>query len=400
MAIQFGTVETKPDQEYLTLLRREFHQYPELSGHEERTARRVYEELQKLGFQDIRRNIAGHGIVAVIGKSGGPAVALRADMDALPIREQTNVPFASRTPGVMHACGHDAHTAMLLGTAKMIKQMEQELSGQVLFVFQPAEENAPIGGARPMLEAGALADPKPDAVFGLHVWPGLPVGQIGVKSGFLMAASDRFAIRIQGKGGHASMPHQTIDAAMVAVQIAQALQTIVSRNLNPMDAGVVTIGKIEAGSRYNVIADEAILEGTVRSLRPQVRDLLEQRFRAIVENIAHSMGAEAEISYQRGYPVLLNDPAAVEVVRETAALLLGENALPEIEAALVAEDFAAYLEEFPGAFFWLGCGFPDESKNYPLHHPKFLIDEQALSLGAQMMANTALRFLQRRGSKA
>ncbi len=394
------TAEPKLDLDYLTQLRREFHRYPELSGQEARTAERVYEELQKIGIQDIRRNIAGHGLVAVVGGGGGPVVALRADMDALPIIEQTGVPFVSEHEGVMHACGHDAHIAMLLGAAKIIKELEHELTGQVVLIFQPAEENAPIGGARPMLEAGALADPKPDAVFGLHVWSGLPVGQLGIKAGYLMGASDRFAIRIQGKGGHASMPHETIDAAMVAVQVAQALQTIVSRNINPMDAGVVTIGKIEAGNRYNVIADEAILEGTVRSFRPVVRDLLEQRFTEIVDHVAQSMGAHAEILYQRGYPVLQNDPAAVEVVRAAAARVLGENALPEIEAALVAEDFAVYLEHFPGAFCWLGCGFDDTSKNYPLHHPKFLIDERALPLGAQLLAQTALQFIKEKGRKA
>ncbi|MFY0543622.1 M20 metallopeptidase family protein [Brevibacillus sp. H7] len=393
----FRTVDIKPDLEYLVQLRREFHRYPERSGQEVRTAGRVYEELQKAGITDIRRNIAGHGLVAVIGNGGGPIVALRADMDALPIKEQTDVPFLSENDGVMHACGHDAHIAMLLGAAKIIKQMEHELSGQVVLIFQPAEENAPIGGARPMLEAGALDDPKPDAVFGLHVWPGLPVGQLGIKAGYFMGASDRFTIRVQGKGGHASMPHETIDAALVAVQIAQVLQTIVSRNLNPMDAGVVTIGKIEAGNRYNVIADEAIMEGTVRSLRPEVRNLLERRFTEIVEHVAQSMGAQAEITYQRGYPVLQNDPAAVEVVRSAASCLLGENALPEIEAALVAEDFAVYLEHFPGAFFWLGCGFHDESKNYPLHHPKFLVDERVLPLGAQMLAETALQYIWQKG---
>lgn len=244
---------------------------------------------------------------------------------------------------------------------------------------------------------------KKDAGLGTLIsmmMPGLPVGQLGIKAGYLMGASDRFTIRIQGKGGHASMPHETIDAVMVAVQIAQALQTIVSRNINPLDAGVVTIGKIAAGNRYNVIADEAILEGTVRSFRPEVRNLLAQRFAEIVDHIAQSMGAQAEIDYQRGYPVLQNDPAAVEVVRAAASQVMGENSLPEIEAALVAEDFAVYLEHFPGTFCWLGCGFADTSKNYPLHHPKFLVDESVLPLGAQMLAKTALQFIQEKGRKA
>lgn len=388
-----ATVSLKADQAYITGLRREFHQYPELSGHEERTARRVCEELQKLGIAEIRRNIAGHGVVAVIGSGAGPTVALRADMDALPIAERTGVPFSSKHDGVMHACGHDSHTAMLLGAAKMLKEAEAQLPGKVVLIFQPAEENAPIGGAKPMMEAGALDDPQPDAVFGLHVWPDLPVGQVGVKAGYLMGASDRFSIRIQGKGGHASMPHETIDAALVAVQIAQVLQTIVSRNVNPMEAGVVTIGKIEAGSRYNVIADEALMEGTVRSFHPDVRALIEKRFAQVVEHVAQSMGAQATIMYQRGYPVVNNDEGATEIVRSAVTRVAGEQALAPIDPALTAEDFAFYLERFPGAFFWLGCGFDDKSKNYPLHHPLFLVDERVLPIGAELLAETAVQFL-------
>ncbi|WP_338148675.1 amidohydrolase [Brevibacillus humidisoli] len=392
---------SKVDEKYLVELRREFHRFPEVSGQEERTSRRVYEELQRMGITDIRPHIAGHGIVAAIGGIvDGPVVALRADMDALPIKEQTGVPFASEHNGVMHACGHDSHTAMLLGAAQVLKQIEAQLPGRIVLIFQPAEENAPIGGARPMIEAGALQDPQPDAVFGLHVWPGLPVGQVGIRPGYLMGASDRFTVHIKGRGGHASMPHETVDAAIVAVQVAQVLQTIVSRNVNPMDAGVVTIGRIEAGNRHNVIPDEAVLEGTVRSFRPEVRDLLEERFCRIVGDVAHSMGADAEIVYQRGYPVLNNHPAAVEVVRQSVQRLLGMDALPEVEPGLVAEDFAVYLEHFPGAFFWLGCGFVDESRNYPLHHPKFLIDERVLPIGAQLLAETAWQFLRQKGWSA
>lgn len=392
--------QQKSDQQYLIQLRREFHQYPELSGQEERTARRVCEELQKMGIADIRRNIAGHGVVAAIGEGVGPAVALRADMDALPIQEKTGLPFSSKHDGIMHACGHDAHTAMLLGAAKLLKKWESRIDGKVVLIFQPAEENAPVGGARPLIETGALEHPKPDAVFGLHVWPSLPVGKVGVKPGYLMGASDRFRIHIQGKGGHASMPQETIDAALVAVQVAQALQTVVSRNLNPLDAGVVTIGKIEAGTRYNVIADEAVLEGTVRSFRPEVRDLLEKRIREIAELVTQSMGARSKITYRRGYPVLQNDPEAVKLVRKTATDLLGSEALPPIEPSLTAEDFAVYLEHFPGAFFWLGCGFDDPRNNYPLHHPQFHVNEQVLPIGAEMLAGIALQFLRQKGLKA
>ncbi|WP_235615878.1 M20 metallopeptidase family protein [Brevibacillus reuszeri] len=392
-----ATVKGKADENYIKELRREFHRNPELSGQEQRTSQRVIEELKKLSIHEIRHNLAGYGVLAIIGqKKDGPTVALRADMDALPIFEQSGVSFASQNEGVMHACGHDAHTAMLLGAAKILKSVEQELPGQVLLVFQPAEENSPVGGAKPLIEAGAFLDPKPDAIFGLHVWPSLPAGQVGVREGNFMGASDRFRIRIIGKGGHASMPHETIDAAIVAVQVAQVLQTIVSRNVNPLDAGVLTLGKIQAGTGHNVIASEALLEGTVRTFVPKTREMIRERFYSIVQSVVESMGATVEIDYQLGYPVLSNTSEMVEIVRGASTALLGDRALPQVEPAMVAEDFAVYLQHFPGAFFWLGCGFEDTSLNAPLHHPRFMLDEGMLTTGSEMLAETALRFLRSR----
>lgn len=392
-----ATVKGKADESYIKELRREFHRNPELSGQEQRTSQRVIEELKKLLIHEIRHNLAGYGVLAIIGqKKDGPTVALRADMDALPIFEQSGVSFASQNEGVMHACGHDAHTAMLLGAAKILKSVEQELPGQVLLVFQPAEENSPVGGAKPLIEAGAFLDPKPDAIFGLHVWPSLPAGQLGVREGNFMGASDRFRIRIIGKGGHASMPHETIDAAIVAVQVAQVLQTIVSRNVNPLDAGVLTLGKIQAGTGHNVIASEALLEGTVRTFVPKTREMIRERFYSIVQSVVTSMGATVEIDYQLGYPVLSNTTEMVEIVREASTALLGERALPQVEPAMVAEDFAVYLQHFPGAFFWLGCGFEDTSLNAPLHHPRFMLNEGMLTTGSEMLAETAVRFLRSR----
>ncbi len=387
---------SKADEEFVVKMRRDIHQHPEISGQEERTAARVIKELNSMKISDIRSGIAGHGIIAVIGKKkeGQLTVALRADMDALPIQEQTNLPFASVNEGVMHACGHDSHIAMLLGAARLLKSVEGELNGQVVLIFQPAEENAPVGGSRPMIEAGALDSPKPDAVFGLHVWPTLPVGQVGVRSGFLMGASDRFKLTIKGKGGHASMPHETVDSIIVAMQVIQALQTIVSRNVNPMDAGVITIGKLEAGTRYNVIADEAVLEGTVRLQRPEVRSLLKQRVEQVAELVAKSLGARAQLEYSEGYPVLVNSEEETEMVRLATSRWLGKDALATIEPALTAEDFAVYLQKFPGSFCWLGCGFPDESKNFPLHHPQFQVDERVLPIGAQLLAEIALTYIQ------
>lgn len=384
----------KADAAWIRQLRRHIHQYPELSGKEKQTAGLVKDTLHRIGVKEIQSGIAGHGIVARLGKNmDGPVVALRADMDALPIREETGISFTSRYDGVMHACGHDAHTAMLLGAAKILKEMEDHIQGCILFIFQPAEENSPIGGARPMMEAGALDDPQPDAVFGLHVWPQLPVGQIGIKPGFQMGASDRFEIRVQGQGGHASMPHETIDATMTAVQISQVLQTIVTRNVNPLETAVLSISSIQAGTTHNVIPDQASLMGTVRTVQPEIRELMEKRIRQVAKHVAYSMGAQVQVDYHRGYPVLNNDPVMVEVLRKTVREQWSEQALPEIQPALTAEDFAAYLEKFPGAFFWLGCGFTDPEKNFPLHHPRFLVDERVLPLGAELLSALALRYL-------
>lgn len=391
------STSNKADEVWIQRLRRQIHRHPELSGKEKQTSRLVEKTLREIGVNRIRSGIAGHGLIARLGENTeGPVVALRGDLDALPIREETGVPFASCHDGIMHACGHDAHTSMLLGAAKILKEMEERIPGTVLLIFQPAEEDSPVGGARPILESGALSDPKPDAVFGLHVWPQLPVGQVGVKPGFQMGASDRFEIRIQGQGGHASMPHQTIDATLTAVQVAQVLQTIVSRNVNPLDTAVLSISSIQAGANHNVIPDQATMVGTVRTVRPEVRDLMEKRIRSIAADVANSMGAQAQVDYLRGYPVLNNDPAMVQLVRETVKKRFSGEALPDIEPALTAEDFAVYLEEFPGAFFWLGCGFPEAEKNFPLHHPQFLVDERALPIGSELLAGVALQFLSRK----
>ncbi|MFC4077567.1 M20 metallopeptidase family protein [Salinithrix halophila] len=388
------SVKNRADGDWITRLRRYIHSRPETAGNEERTARFIAKKLEQLGMREIRTGIAGHGLIALLGpKSEGPVVALRADMDALPVEEQTDVSFTSQHPGVMHACGHDAHMAILLGATRILKEMEDCLPGRVLLLFQPAEENSPTGGAQPMIEEGALTDPRPDAIFGLHVWPDLPVGQIGVKPDFQMGASDRFEIHIHGQGGHASMPHRTIDASLIAVQVAQCLQTVVSRNVNPLETAVLSITSIQAGENHNVIPGYARLTGSVRTLKSEIRNLMENRLREVAIDVTRAMGAEAKVHYERGYQVLHNDPAMVETVKTTARDLLGDTSLPLIEPALAAEDFSAYLKEVPGAFFWLGCGFSEESKNFSLHHPRFLVDERALPLGAEMMAGTAIRFL-------
>ncbi len=290
----------------------------------------------------------------------------------------------------MHACGHDAHTAMLLGAGILLNKVQQKLPGRVLLVFQPAEENSPVGGAIPMIQDGVFDRYQPDVIFGQHVWPDLPVGEIGIRSGPIMGNSDLFKVRIKGAGGHASMPHQTTDAIIVANSIIMNLQTIVSRNVNPLDSAVLSIGKIEGGSRHNVIAETVTFEGTVRTYRSEVKEEVKKRLISIVEGGAESLKASAEIEYLDGYPATVNTPEWAERIRTTAHQLLGSSSTLEIEPSLGGEDFGRFLLRYPGAFFWLGTALPNNEKQKPLHHSQFQIDERSLSLGVEMMAQAAI----------
>ncbi|WP_078381215.1 M20 metallopeptidase family protein [Sutcliffiella halmapala] len=376
--------------------RRELHRYPEVSGEEVETANRIQDALKKHGIP-FQTGFAKTGILGIIkGNKEGPTVALRADIDALPITEQTNLPFASEVEGKMHACGHDVHTTMLLGAGIVLNQMKSDLAGTILLVFQPAEENAPVGGAQPMMDDGVFAEYKPDVIFGQHVWPDLPVGQIGVRSKEMMGATDRFKIVINGSGGHASMPHQTNDAIIAANHVVTMLQTIVSRNTNPIDAAVVTVGKIEGGYRYNVIADKVTLEGSVRTYTQQTKEIVKQRFHQIVENTAIAMGATAEIEYIDGYEATINNPEWAELVKMTAQEILGsELATPKVDPSLGGEDFSRFLKNYPGAFFWLGTAIDGREIQKPLHDPYFECNEKAIPIGVHMLSNVTLQALQR-----
>ncbi len=379
--------------------RRDFHEHPELAYQETRTAGIVANRLRALGLDDIRTGIAGTGVTALIHGAGvghGRTVLLRADMDALPILEENEVDYRSRTNGVMHACGHDAHTAMLLGVARLLMDRRDQFSGTVKVLFQPAEE-LPPGGARPMIEAGVLEDPHVDAVFGLHIDQNSPLGVVSVRPGPYMAAADRFKIALKGKGGHGAHPHDTIDPVLIGAQIVTALQSLVSREIDPISSGVVSVTAFLAGEAFNVIPDTAELRGTVRTFTSENRDLLEKRVDALVTGLAAAMRAEATVDYNRGYPATVNDPAMTDIVRDAALATVGADNVREGEPMMGAEDFSYFLQERPGSFFFVGSRNDERGLVWGHHHPRFDIDEAALAVGVETMTRVALDYLNQPG---
>jgi amidohydrolase len=366
--------------------RHHLHQHPELSDCEEQTARFVTERLRALGLE-VREQVGGHGVVAELkGARPGRTFALRADMDALPIEEANEVPYRSQNPGVMHACGHDGHTTTLLGTAKLLTGMRDALKGTVRFIFQPAEET--VGGAKRMCEQGAMEGVE--GIVALHGWPQVGIGQIGVKAGPMMASSDTFDITVKGKGAHAAYPHQSIDPIVIGAQIVTALQTISSREFDPNEPVVVTVGKFHAGTAYNVIPGSAAIAGTVRTLSREARAAAPEQVRRIAEGICAAGRATCEFTYRLGTPPVLNDPATAELIREVGNEVLGaDNVVSIPHSSMGAEDFAMYLEHAPGAMFRLGLG--DVS---PIHTPTFNFDDRALPIGVELFSRIALRFLE------
>jgi len=313
-------------------------------------------------------------------------------MDALPIHEENDVEYRSRTSGVMHACGHDAHTAMLLGVTRLLMDRRDEFAGTVKVLFQPAEEFPP-GGAKPMIAAGVLEDPKVDAAFGLHVAQEQPVGVIKLRPGPAMAAADRFTIVIHGKGGHGARPQETIDPIVIGAQIVTALQTLVARAVDPTEEAVVTVGTFKAGEAFNVIPDTAELGGTVRTFNDKNRDFLEERIETLARGIATAMGAEIDFTYTRGYPATVNDPEMTDMVREEAARIVGEEGVRHAPLMMGAEDFSYFLQEVPGAFWFVGTQNRERGLVWGHHHPRFDIDEAAMAIGMESMVNVALRYL-------
>lgn len=368
------------------------HAHPELSGQEKETASYVAARLREMGLEP-REHVGGHGVVALInGAKPGKCLALRADMDALPITEATGVSFASTNPGVMHACGHDSHTAMLLGAAYVINQMRDELYGSVKLIFQPSEETADDSGAKRMIADGVLENPHVDAIIGQHVSPNHTTETFTILNGTVSAASDRFFITVRGQSCHASKPNNGVDAIVVGAQIITALQTIVSRNVNPADSCVITIGKVTGGTRYNVVAGKFTMEGTCRNLNPEIRDAMPQRMEQIIRGITQGMGAEYEFRYVKGYSPIINHPDMFHLVRSTAAGLLGEEKIATPAPSLGGEDFSFYAEQVPAAFYRTGC-HKEGTPLWPVHNEHFLPDEHALYHGAHVMIASALNFL-------
>ncbi len=377
---------------WLVEIRRDLHRHPELGLEEHRTSGRIRALLDELRIEHLD-GVAQTGVVGLIrGASPGPTVALRADMDALPLQDAKDVPYRSEVPGKMHACGHDVHTTILLGAARLLAEHRRELRGTVKLFFQPAEET--VGGARMMIEEGALDDPRVEAIFGLHVDPSLEVGEVGIRYGQRNASSDDLLITIHGRSAHGAYPATGVDAIVVAAQVVTALQTIVSRNVDARNSAVVTIGTIHGGTQGNIVASKVDLVGTVRTLDPQMRKLVLGRARQVAEGVASGFGAQAEVTIRPSYDPLINHDPMVEVVRANAARLLGESSIHLIERpSLGVEDFAFYVTQVPGAFYSLGVRNEAEGKTSPVHHELFDVDERCLAVGAALQVMNALSIL-------
>jgi amidohydrolase len=366
--------------------RRDFHRHPEIAFQETRTSAVVREFLKGLGLEVSPA--AGTGLVAVLkGERPGKTVALRADMDALPILEEGEKEYISLNPGAVHACAHDGHMAMLMGAAKILTARKSGLRGRVVFIFQPSEEKPP-GGAIRMVEEGALEGV--DAVFGLHLWQSFPTGKVGVVKGPMMAQADNFRIVVSGKGGHGAMPHTAVDPIVAAAQVVVNGQTIVSRNIDPLKPCVVTFGTISGGTAHNIIPEEVVLTGTVRTFDASIQALAERRLWEIAEETARAFGASSSFEYTLGYPAVVNDAAMVDFAAGVARRVLGEDCLQPFDPIMGGEDFAYYLQKVPGAFLFLGAG---DGRPFPHHHPAFDIDEKALPAGVLLLTSLALDYL-------
>ncbi|NEN87641.1 MAG: amidohydrolase [Okeania sp. SIO3H1] len=383
--------EIRKLQPLLVEWRRHLHKRPELGFKEYLTGEFICQKLQEWGIEH-QKGVAKTGILATIdsGKPG-PVLAIRADLDALPIQELNDVPYRSIHNGVMHACGHDGHTAIALGTAHYLATHRQDFNGIIKIIFQPAEEGP--GGAKPMIEAGVLKNPDVDAIIGLHLWNNLPLGTVGVRSGALMAATERFNCTILGKGGHGAMPHQTVDSVVVAAQIINALQTIVARNINPIDSAVVTVGELKAGRAFNVIADTARMAGTVRYFNLAYQDYFAKRIEQVIAGVCESHGASYEFNYNPLYPPLINDRKMADLVKSVAELLVETPAgvVPECQT-MGGEDMSFFLQEVPGCYFFLGSANAEKNLAYPHHHPRFNFDETALGIGVEMFMRCVEKF--------
>ena len=392
----------------LVLWRRDFHRFPELGFKEKRTSSAIAEKLTAWGIPH-QTGIAETGIVATIvgtkqgnnqtlvkeikkTKGLGKVFAIRADMDALPIQEENIVSYKSQIDGLMHACGHDGHTAIALGTAKYLWEHRDRFFGTVKVIFQPAEEGP--GGAKPMIAAGVLENPQVDAMIGLHLWNNLPLGTVGVRAGALMAATEYFHCKIIGRGGHGALPQQTIDSILVAAQVVNTIHTIVSRNISPLESAVISIGEFHAGTATNIIADSAQISGTVRFFNPEVGIKLALRLEEAIAGVCAAHGATYELKYTKLYPPVINDQAIAELVRSVAENVVETPAgiVPECQT-MGGEDMSFFLEAVPGCYFFLGSANPDKGLAYPHHHPRFNFDETVLATGVEIFTRCVEKFL-------
>ncbi len=371
--------------------RRDLHQHPELGFEVRRTAGIVAQTLGEFGYE-VRTGVGRTGVVALLhGGRPGPTVMLRADMDALPIAEISDAPYVSLTPGVMHACGHDGHVAIGLGTAKLLAEHAAELPGRVLFVFQPAEEGD--GGAAAMVADGALSDPVPDAAFGLHLWNTMPMGRVVAQAGPLMAAADTLHITVRGRGGHGALPHETVDAVAVTGQVLSALQTIVSRNVDPQETAVLTIGTVHGGTAFNVIAETVEMRGTIRTFSPTVRETVLTRLRVLLDGVTAGLGAKYELNVQEMTGAVINDPGMTEIARAAAVQVVGNTAVAWHAPLMVSEDFSEFAKRVPACFMLIGSGNAELGLNAPHHNPRFDFDERVLPVGVALLATAVTRSL-------
>ena len=385
--------ELLPD---LIAMRRDLHEHPELAFEEERTSGIVARRLRTLGLE-VQTGIAKTGVVGLLrggaSKPGAKNIAIRADMDALPIHEMNDINYRSTVDGKMHACGHDGHISILLAVADLLNKRREELTGNVKFVFQPAEEN--IGGAEPMIKEGAMQDV--DGIIGLHLMSDYPLGRVGVRTGPVFASADRFILKIKGKGGHAAMPETTVDPIVISAHIVTALQTLISRETSPFRPAVITIGLIQAGTAFNIIPESAEMHGTMRAYSAEHRSKLVHRISEIAQGIATAMGGSCEVKVIDGCPPCVNDATITEIVREAAITTVGEKEVDTSEDVMTSgsDDMAYFLEAVPGCYFIVGTENEEKGINYPHHHPRFNIDEDALPIGVEVLTRAAIDFLKK-----
>ncbi|TCP21075.1 amidohydrolase [Scopulibacillus darangshiensis] len=370
--------------------RRHLHRNPELSYKEEKTSQFIYEILQSFGDLEISRPTKYSVMARLIGSKPGRTLAIRADIDALPIEEENKFDFVSQNPGVMHACGHDGHTAMLLGTAKILSGMKDQIKGEVRFFFQHAEEHFP-GGAQEMVDAGVMNGV--DFVIGAHLMSDLEVGKVGIAYGPMMASTDGFWITVKGKGGHGGMPHDTVDSIVIGAQVVSNLQHVVSRNIDPLDNVVLTIGKFVGGEAGNVIANSVEIHGTVRSFDEKYRESMPKLMERVLKGITEAHGASYDLKYEHGYRPVINDEDITKVIEETICEVYGDETVERLKPKMGAEDFSAFQQKAPGAYYHIGARNEEKGITYPHHHPLFTFDEDAMEYGVNIFVNAVFKFL-------